>query len=544
MMTWLADTYCVHALENGTALDPPEFDCVTSLDQYAAAVYWAVMTITSIGYGDIAATPGNAYEQTAATLLMLICSLLWGQVIGTFCGVIATFNPEQNAFRAQMDDLNRFMSQEDLPKEMRTRLREYFHQSKHLRFAHIQHRLLSQMPPNLKAEVAWSVSADWLVRIPFLSGASRLFMVDLSLILHAMVFAPGDTPPIGYLYIVHRGVALYRAKIITKGRVWGEDTILHSNALKEAACARAMNYLEVYYITRHELMGLAERYPTTYTKIRRFAVFMALKRKIVLMAKERLEEFRKHGSLGDIAEQAITHEYLANNASEAGLVGTEDRKSEDRMKSFLTQDDDRGNRVMSEEEAEERRKKHSEDGLVGGLPSSDVNPIEVIKDEMRDFRKLADERERRREEDIKTVQDAIDELRKEQASREKTILHAIHQIMMAGAAPAGAPAAPGSTPPKWRPSASGDGGLLQCADSTMMKQRSLSRGVMRAPEDRMQDGGRDGVKQSAGRRVLVRRRREHSANSQMRASPLGPPHAPAPRGEPDDFDDDTGSFEA
>eukprot|EP00966_Prymnesium_polylepis_P052438 1214396-Prymnesium_polylepis.1 len=79
MMTWLADTYCVHALENGTALDPPEFDCVTSLDQYAAAVYWAVMTITSIGYGDIAATPGNAYEQTAATLLMLICSLLWGQ---------------------------------------------------------------------------------------------------------------------------------------------------------------------------------------------------------------------------------------------------------------------------------------------------------------------------------------------------------------------------------------------------------------------------------------------------------------------------------
>eukprot|EP00966_Prymnesium_polylepis_P291962 6742858-Prymnesium_polylepis.1 len=169
---------------------------------------------------------------------------------------------------------------------------------------------------------------------------------------------------------------------------------------------------------------------------------------------------------------------------------------------------------------------------------------QVIKDEMRDFRKLADERERRREEDIKTVQDAIDELRKEQASREKTILHAIHQIMMAGAAPAGAPAAPGSTPPKWRPSASGDGGLLQCADSTMMKQRSLSRGVMRAPEDRMQDGGRDGVKQSAGRRVLVRRRREHSANSQMRASPLGPPHAPAPRGEPDDFDDDTGSFEA
>ena len=30
-------------------------------------------------YGDIAATPGNAWEQNAATFLMLVASLMWGQ---------------------------------------------------------------------------------------------------------------------------------------------------------------------------------------------------------------------------------------------------------------------------------------------------------------------------------------------------------------------------------------------------------------------------------------------------------------------------------
>ena len=103
-----------------------------------------------------------------------------------------------------------------------------------------------------------------------------------------MVFAPGDKPPIGYLYIVHSGIALYHARIITKGRIWGEDTILHSNSLREVACARAMNFLEVYYITRDELMALAERFPSTYKKVRRYAIFMALSRKMVHMDKEKV----------------------------------------------------------------------------------------------------------------------------------------------------------------------------------------------------------------------------------------------------------------
>jgi hypothetical protein len=60
---------------------------------YSAAIYWAVMTITSIGYGDIHATNRNVSEQVLNTLLMLTGAMLWGHVIGTFCGIVATMNP-------------------------------------------------------------------------------------------------------------------------------------------------------------------------------------------------------------------------------------------------------------------------------------------------------------------------------------------------------------------------------------------------------------------------------------------------------------------
>jgi hypothetical protein len=70
---------------------------------------WAIMTITSIGYGDIAAATGNTAEQVVCTILMISGSMMWGMVLGTFCGVVASINPNGRDFRQRMDALNAFM---------------------------------------------------------------------------------------------------------------------------------------------------------------------------------------------------------------------------------------------------------------------------------------------------------------------------------------------------------------------------------------------------------------------------------------------------
>jgi len=282
--TWIGDEGLCWA--NGTDPDDPSLPNVVCRDHWeiwAGSTYWAVATITSIGYGDIVAV--NAKEQMIATLLMLIASLSWGNVIATFCGVVATINPEQTEFRRTMDDLNRFMRLQGLPAEMRTRLREYFHQTRHLQAAATQRSLFTMMSPQLLGEVAWAVNSRWLRKVWFLKKAEQPFLVQVAITLGAMVFAPGEVAGNGFLYIVHRGIALYGGKVLTSGKLWGEDMILMSQHLQSKFCARAMNYLEVYMISRDELVEVAKNFPDTYKQIRRSAILMALRREIVFQAK-------------------------------------------------------------------------------------------------------------------------------------------------------------------------------------------------------------------------------------------------------------------
>lgn len=74
--SWLGDDgYCV-----ASEVEPRGFVCQPAGSMYMASLYWSVMTITSVGYGDVAATPFNATEQATCTVLMLVSSVIYAQV--------------------------------------------------------------------------------------------------------------------------------------------------------------------------------------------------------------------------------------------------------------------------------------------------------------------------------------------------------------------------------------------------------------------------------------------------------------------------------
>ena len=60
-------------------------DPCSSLVLYLWSLHWSVMSITSIGYGDV--VPVQIQEYFVCILCMLIGGVLWASIIGSLCGV-------------------------------------------------------------------------------------------------------------------------------------------------------------------------------------------------------------------------------------------------------------------------------------------------------------------------------------------------------------------------------------------------------------------------------------------------------------------------
>ena len=97
---------------------------VQEFSLYIASLYWAVMTVSTIGYGDI--VPVNSLERGFVILAMLLGAFAYGYIIGAVSGIVATRDAKRNIFYSTMDGLNSFMSSSKLPHGLRVKLREYF----------------------------------------------------------------------------------------------------------------------------------------------------------------------------------------------------------------------------------------------------------------------------------------------------------------------------------------------------------------------------------------------------------------------------------
>ncbi|GMH60073.1 hypothetical protein TrLO_g2224, partial [Triparma laevis f. longispina] len=268
---------------------------------YVSSFYWSIVTITSVGYGDV--TPQNTEEMQWCTGFLLIGSCLWAYIIGSACGIISNLDVDTIEHQQTMDSLNAFMREQDFDKNLRVSVRSFFNQTKDLAKSENHKALISRMSPSLK-EIVTAKNCKWIEDIWYLQGLGPSVSVALLEYLVAGVFTPQEKIAVNdCLCIVSRGVASRAGIVKTAGTFWGEDFILDSWDLKEHAEARALTYVEILVLSRESFYDCMSGFAEELKQVRKACVHLAVKRGIMTYTKA----MKKQGlqGVGDIVKANI-----------------------------------------------------------------------------------------------------------------------------------------------------------------------------------------------------------------------------------------------
>lgn len=256
----------------------------TPLTKYSAAIYWSLVTITSVGYGDI--IPTNDHEARWATILLLFGSCLWAYIIGNVCGIVSNLDIETLNHQQTMDQLNDFMNDRNIPKELKKELRRYFNMRKELAKNDSFKKLINAMSPQLKSEIS-KLHSSWLMRAYFFSSCTQNFIVAITEEVTNSVFIPKEE--IGWtdsLNCVSRGVASWGGRVITHGSHWGDDFILEGLLLKRMTSAFSLTYIELLTLSHESMYEILQMFPKDQQIVRRAVVHMAVHRGVLYHAKK------------------------------------------------------------------------------------------------------------------------------------------------------------------------------------------------------------------------------------------------------------------
>ncbi|CEM05198.1 unnamed protein product [Vitrella brassicaformis CCMP3155] len=240
--------------------------------KYAASFYFAMSTVTTIGYGDI--TGKSRDERIFCIFAMLMGASLFAYGITNIIEIYSQIDEKKNRFRLRMDRINMFIKENKLPPALKQKIREYFLFMKrhHLGMAeHAEEKtILSELSTPLLTEVTNYINRDILSNIPFLQGCNPYFTASFISFLQPRFYSPGEViikeGTYGRsMFILNKGlvevtVKSQRVARLEDGSVFGEIALL-GIVNKRTATIRTLTCCDMRVISRTAFNRLLAQYP-------------------------------------------------------------------------------------------------------------------------------------------------------------------------------------------------------------------------------------------------------------------------------------------
>ncbi|XP_020269273.1 potassium channel KOR1-like isoform X1 [Asparagus officinalis] len=190
--------------------------------RYLLSLYFAIVTMTTVGYGDIHAV--NTREMIFIMIYVSFDMILGAYLIGNMTALIVKGSRTER-FRDKMKDLIQYMNRNRLGRDIRDQIKGHVRLQYESNYTEAS--VLQDIPVSIRAKISQSLYKPYIENVPIFKGCSSEFIHQIAIRLQEEFFLPGEVVmeqgnAVDQLYFICDGVL----EAIGIGEDGTEDTIV------------------------------------------------------------------------------------------------------------------------------------------------------------------------------------------------------------------------------------------------------------------------------------------------------------------------------
>ena len=184
--------------------------------RYLAALYWAVTTMTTVGFGDIVAHSDS--ERAAAILAMILGGAFYGFVIAEMSSIVLTRDVKTRRFFEKIDTIKAWLEHHEFPITKRDKVMRYVRAHYRQRTALDEHAILDELSPEIREELAQHLVPREIMAHPLFDSLPTGTLAHIAPIIvpvrkAAMEVVVAECDPGEGLFVIARGEAIQLTRL-------------------------------------------------------------------------------------------------------------------------------------------------------------------------------------------------------------------------------------------------------------------------------------------------------------------------------------------
>ncbi|KAK3285627.1 hypothetical protein CYMTET_6777 [Cymbomonas tetramitiformis] len=238
-------------------------------EQYTASLYWAMTTMTTVGYGDI--TPGTVLERLWTCCVYLVGAILYSTIFANVAMILQGMEANTVRYKTMMDSINELLRFHTVPDQLADVVRKTANFNWDLSGGINIHQVLLSIPLDLRLDVSMHMYESMVRSVPLFRNLERSFIQEVVLRLHPQATLPGQfifcEGDVGMdIWLIGKGTLYVTSsdgkiayKKITKGQIFGENILFYGD--RRLGTVRSATHCHCFSITKQEFMQLVTEFP-------------------------------------------------------------------------------------------------------------------------------------------------------------------------------------------------------------------------------------------------------------------------------------------